>query len=192
MPLHLKRSIRPGRRLAPKRGRPGTLYRSRGYIYHVLGLCGACRIARILFCRGVFLQLDKKTAHGNPKLDEVGALIREGAFTFLRREYRVLGLFSIIVMAVIFLFFPQPVWAGAGVGKNLLMVFAYLCGTVLSALAGYVGISIATIANLKAGHGRAGIHPEIFYGGLPRRRSDGHGRHRHFSRGRGAHLYHLP
>ena len=35
-------------------------------------------------------------------------------------------------------------------GKNLLMVFAYLCGTVLSALAGYVGISIATIANLKA------------------------------------------
>ena len=69
------------------------------------------------FCRGVFLQLGKKLPTANPKLDEVGALIREGAFTFLRREYRVLGLFSIIVMAVIFLFFPQPVWAGAGVGK---------------------------------------------------------------------------
>ena len=102
------------------------------------------------FVAAYFYNWIKKLPTANPKLDEVGALIREGAFTFLRREYRVLGLFSIIVMAVIFLFFPQPVWAGAGVGKNLLMVFAYLCGTVLSALAGYVGISIATIANLKA------------------------------------------
>ena len=102
------------------------------------------------FVAAYFYNWVKKLPTANPKLDEVGALIREGAFTFLRREYRVLGLFSIIVMAVIFLFFPQPVWAGAGVGKNLLMVFAYLCGTVLSALAGYVGISIATIANLKA------------------------------------------
>lgn len=90
------------------------------------------------FVAAYFYNWVKKLSTANPKLDEVGALIREGAFTFLRREYRVLGLFSIIVMAVIFLFFPQPVWAGAGVGKNLLMVFAYLCGTVLSALAGYV------------------------------------------------------
>ena len=104
----------------------------------------------------------------------------------------MLGLFSIIVMAVIFLFFPQPVWAGAGVGKNLLMVFAYLCGTVLSALAGYVGISIATIANLKAATAARESIQKSFYGGLPRRRGDGHGRHRHFSGGRGAHLYHLP
>lgn len=102
------------------------------------------------FVAAYFYNWVKKLPTANPKLDEVGALIREGAFTFLRREYRVLGLFSIIVMAVIFLFFPQPVWAGAG------------------------------------------IHPEIFYGGLPRRRGDGHGRHRHFSGRRGAHLYHLP
>ena len=83
------------------------------------------------FVAAYFYNWVKKLPTANPKLDEVGALIREGAFTFLRREYRVLGLFSIIVMAVIFLFFPQPVWAGAGVGKNLLMVFAYLCGTCL-------------------------------------------------------------
>ena len=72
------------------------------------------------FVAAYFYNWVKKLPTANPKLDEVGALIREGAFTFLRREYRVLGLFSIIVMAVIFLFFPQPVWAGAGVGKNLL------------------------------------------------------------------------
>ena len=64
LPLHLKRSIRPGDGSPQNAAAPGTLYRSRGYIYHVLGLCGACRIARILFCRGVFLQLGKKTAHG--------------------------------------------------------------------------------------------------------------------------------
>ncbi len=59
------------------------------------------------FVAAYFYNWVKKLPTANPKLDEVGALIREGAFTFLRREYRVLGLFSIIVMAVIFLFFPR-------------------------------------------------------------------------------------
>ena len=51
------------RRLAPKRGRPGDTLSFKGYIYHVLGLCGACRIARILFVAAYFYNWIK-TAHG--------------------------------------------------------------------------------------------------------------------------------
>lgn len=95
---------------------------------------------------GYFYQWVKKLPTANKRMDEVGKLIRDGAFTFLKREYRVLGLFSIVVMALIVLFFPHPVWMGQPM-QNVKMAFVYLFGTVLSALAGYVGISIATIAN---------------------------------------------
>ena len=91
------------------------------------------------FVAAYFYNWVKKLPTANPKLDEVGALIREGAFTFLRREYRVLGLFSIIVMAVIFLFFPQPVWAGAGVEITFdlmdpLVFFGMLVGAAIPAV----------------------------------------------------------
>ena len=118
------------------------------------------------------------------------ALIREGAFTFPQAGIPCAGAFSIIVMAVIFFVLSAACLGRRGRGQNLLMVFAYLCGTVLSALAGYVGISIRHHRQPEGGHARE-IHPEIFYGGF-RGGGDGHGRHRHFSRGRGAHLYHLP
>ena len=76
--------------------------------------------------------------------------MRQGAFTFLKREYRILTIFSLVVVVLLFLFLPQPIWADGGIMDNVLMAVAYLFGTVLSALAGYVGISIATIANMKA------------------------------------------
>ena len=85
----------------------------------------------------------------NARLEEVGKLIRDGAFTFLKREYRILGLFAAVVMVLIILFFPEPIWHG-NPGKNITMAIVYLFGTALSALAGYVGISIATLSNVRA------------------------------------------
>ena len=85
----------------------------------------------------------------NDRLKEVGGLIRDGAFTFLKREYRILGLFSLVVMVLIVLFFPHPIWMGDP-GKNVTMALIYLFGTALSGLAGYVGISIATLANVRS------------------------------------------
>ena len=78
-------------------------------------------------------------------MEEVGKLIRDGAFTFLKREYRILGIFSAVVVVLIVLFFPEPIWHG-NAGKNIQMAIVYLFGTALSGLAGYVGISIATVS----------------------------------------------
>ena len=96
-----------------------------------------------------FYQWVKKLPVANARMEEVGKLIRDGAFTFLKREYRILGIFSAVVVVLIVLFFPEPIWHGAA-GKNILMAVVYLFGTALSGLAGYVGISIATLSNVRS------------------------------------------
>jgi K(+)-stimulated pyrophosphate-energized sodium pump len=85
------------------------------------------------------------------EVERIGGLIRRGAFTFIKREYKSLAIFSVIVGALIFLFLPRPIWGeGAHLGENLGMVLSYLFGSALSGIAGVVGISIATIANVRA------------------------------------------
>ena len=48
----------------------------------------------------------------NEKIKEVSALIKEGANTFMRREYTVLAKFALIAAVVIFTLLPSPVWQG--------------------------------------------------------------------------------
>ena len=99
---------------------------------------------------GYFYQWVKKLPTAGAEIERIGKLIRDGAFTFLRREYRTLLIFCGAVSVIILLLFPNPVWTGMGLGANLKMMLAYLFGSVLSGAAGVVGISIATIANVRA------------------------------------------
>lgn len=96
-----------------------------------------------------FYQWVKKLPTANKRLEEVGLLVRNGAFAFLKREYKVLTIFSLIVGACILLFFPQPIWTGNPM-LNVTVMLAFFFGAALSAAAGWIGISIATIANMKA------------------------------------------
>ena len=107
----------------------------------------------------------KKLPSANDKLDQIGKLIRDGAFTFIKREYKTLLYFCGGASLLILLLFPKPIWTGAGVGMNIAMVGAYLFGSVLSGTAGVVGISIATIANVKAASAaQKGIAPSFMAG----------------------------
>ena len=91
-------------------------------------------------------------------------LIREGANTFLRREYAMLARFAAAAAVIIFVLLPQPVWRG-GALDNLTMALSYLAGTALSALAGKIGIFVATGANEKTAEGaREGIRPAFLVG----------------------------
>ncbi|NLN41754.1 MAG: sodium-translocating pyrophosphatase [Clostridiales bacterium] len=102
------------------------------------------------------------TAEGS--ISEIGNLIRKGAFTFLSREYRILSIFVGVVSILMLIFFPQPLWKG-NILTNLGMVIAYILGSVFSGLAGYIGISIATIANVKAASAaREGLAPSFMAG----------------------------
>ena len=93
-------------------------------------------------------------------------LIRKGSFTFLKKEYTVLSIFALIVSFFIFLFFPSPIWQSGDILGNLSMVFAYLLGSILSALAGVIGISIATIANRKTAVMAKESLPKAFMAGF--------------------------
>lgn len=98
----------------------------------------------------IFYYKVSKLPSGNEKIERIGFYIRKGSYTFLKREYKILFAFALLVSIIIFLFFPNPIWNQVSIIPNIQMVIAYLGGTILSGLAGFVGIKIATIANVKA------------------------------------------
>jgi K(+)-stimulated pyrophosphate-energized sodium pump len=100
----------------------------------------------------------------NKKIAEVSKLIRNGANTFLAKEYRTLIRFCTVAAIIILVFLPAPIWKG-NVVDNILMAVSYLFGTVFSGIAGKIGISIATIANVKAAEASTkGIKPAFMSG----------------------------
>ncbi len=106
----------------------------------------------------------EKQPSSNARIAEVGLLIRNGAKTFLAKEFKTLTYFCSVIAIVIFIFLPSPIWNG-NIFPNLLMAIAYLFGTVFSGIAGKIGISIATIANIKAAEASTkGIKPSFMSG----------------------------
>jgi K(+)-stimulated pyrophosphate-energized sodium pump len=77
---------------------------------------------------------------GNEKMRTLSAAIREGAMAFLRREYTWVAAF-VVIMAI--LIFSLLEW-----GRPWGMI-AYVFGAALSALAGFIGMRVATDANAR-------------------------------------------
>ena len=103
----------------------------------------------------------KAQPSSNERIAEVGELIRKGANTFLQREYIVLARFAGVITLAILLFLPSPIWSG-NPSQNIIMAVSYLFGTALSAIAGKIGIQIATIANVKSAEAAVkGIKPSF-------------------------------
>jgi K(+)-stimulated pyrophosphate-energized sodium pump len=112
-----------------------------------------------------FYRWVKALPTANSEVDRIGALIRKGAFTFIKREYKTLAIFCGVAGACILLFLPHPIWSTTDPMHNVGMLLSYLFGSVLSATAGIVGISIATYANTRsASAAREGIAPAYMAG----------------------------
>ena len=72
------------------------------------------------------------------RMNEIASYIHEGAMAFLRREYRVLVFFALILAVVI------------AVGlQSYQTAIAFLIGALFSALAGFFGMKVATKANVR-------------------------------------------
>ncbi|MCB9498796.1 MAG: sodium-translocating pyrophosphatase [Bacillales bacterium] len=90
----------------------------------------------------------KKIKVENQKADEISGYIREGARAFLKREYRVIIPFVVIVALILTALGFIPALSGAeGVGWQSAICF--VVGASLSALNGYVGMRGALIANVR-------------------------------------------
>jgi len=106
----------------------------------------------------------KSQPSSNARIAEIGGYIRQGANTFLRREYLILARFTAIAAVLILIFLPHPIWSG-NITQNIWMAVSYIFGTVLSALAGKIGIQIATIANIKSAEAaQKGVKPAFMTG----------------------------
>ncbi|MDD6423845.1 MAG: sodium-translocating pyrophosphatase [Intestinibaculum porci] len=79
-----------------------------------------------------------KEDEGTEKMKEIASAISEGAHAFLWSEYRVLIIFVIILFFCI----------GIGVG-NFVTSICFVAGALLSTLAGYFGMNVATKANVR-------------------------------------------
>ncbi len=110
----------------------------------------------------------KKMESSNKKITSVGKMIKEGANAFLKCEFKALSKFVLVFMVVLFVFLPKPLWkydSFVDIWPNLLMSIAYLLGTCCSGLAGKIGISIATTANVKTAEAaKKGIKPAFLAG----------------------------
>lgn len=121
--------------------------------------------ATLAFAYAVYLYLwVKRQPLTNEKIIEVAALIKKGANTFMQREYKILAIFASIVAVLIFLFLPSPIWTGSIV-PNLAMALSYLAGAILSAIAGKIGIMVASLSNGRSAEAaQKGIKPAFLIG----------------------------
>jgi len=74
---------------------------------------------------------------GNNKMKEIAKYIQTGAMAFLTREYSVLAIFVAVVFVLIHYFIG---WQTA---------VCYLAGSICSAIAGFIGMSVSTRANVR-------------------------------------------
>jgi K(+)-stimulated pyrophosphate-energized sodium pump len=99
-----------------------------------------------------FYRYVDKQDSGTEKMREISDAIRTGARAFLKREYTTLAVFVAVISVLLLIFLPSPIWTGNPL-NNVSMALSYLFGSGFSALAGFLGLTIATKANAKVANG---------------------------------------
>ncbi|MBV1818376.1 sodium-translocating pyrophosphatase [Anaerosalibacter bizertensis] len=77
-----------------------------------------------------------KVNPGNDRMQEIASYIQEGAMAFLKREYRSLTIFVIVLFVILAII-------------NIKTAISFLLGAIFSILAGYFGMRVATKANVR-------------------------------------------
>ena len=76
-------------------------------------------------------------------MQELSGYIADGAMAFLKAEWKILGYFAVFTAIILG-------WSGTLVeDSSPIIALSFLCGAVLSAFAGYLGMKIATKANVR-------------------------------------------
>ena len=82
---------------------------------------------------------------GTARMQEIGAAVREGAMAFLKREYKVLAVF-VVVVAALLAFLNIQVTGNRSLG---LVALSFVVGAFCSVLSGFFGMRVATAANMR-------------------------------------------
>ncbi len=86
-------------------------------------------------------------SEGTERMSKIAQSIQEGAMAFLRAEYRILLMFVIAVAALLY-------WSGLNndPSSHGLVALSFVVGAFCSGLAGYLGMKVATKANVRTAH----------------------------------------
>ena len=106
------------------------------YLVPVMGVIG------LIYTWIKFIWVGKQDP-GNDRMQEISRYIAEGAMAFLRAEWKILGYFVVLVgmlLAVMASTNPHGHWS---------IAIAFVVGAVFSATAGYIGMKVATKANVR-------------------------------------------
>ena len=85
----------------------------------------------------------KKQDEGTERMKTIGGYIADGAMAFLKAEYKVLAIF-VAAIAVLLVFKGR-----ADETSNAFVAVSFVVGAIMSALAGFLGMNIATKANVR-------------------------------------------
>ncbi|WP_128543528.1 sodium-translocating pyrophosphatase [Larkinella soli] len=109
------------------------------YLVPILGLVGLA----VMYTK--FLWVSKQDP-GDARMQEIASYIANGAIAFLKAEWRVLGFFAVVVALLLG-------YSGTQTEKSSpVIAVSFLLGAFLSALAGYIGMKVATKANVRTTH----------------------------------------
>lgn len=92
----------------------------------------------LIFAAYLLIRMLKLEA-GTPEMQELAGYIQDGAQTFLKREYKILILFTLVLAALLALFIEPRPWVSV----------SFILGTIVSALASWIGMSVAVRANVR-------------------------------------------
>ncbi len=106
------------------------------YLVPAMGVIG------LLYTFVKFAWVSKQDA-GNDRMKEISTYIAEGAMAFLKAEWKILGYFVVIVSILL------GFMASRNEHSHWTIALAFIVGAVFSALAGYIGMRIATKANVR-------------------------------------------
>lgn len=103
-----------------------------------------------LLTAGIFRILISMRSAGTEKMQKIANQVRIGAMAFLRREYRVIGIFVVIVGALLYAFLDTGIenvrlqnWGAPTTSGS------FVLGALCSVLAGFIGMRTATAANVR-------------------------------------------
>ena len=99
-------------------------------------------IIALMFALYFFKQM-MKTSEGNDRMIAIASHVRKGAMAYLKQQYKVVGIFFVIMTAVF------SVMAYVLNLQNPWVPFAFLTGGFFSGLAGFFGMKTATYASAR-------------------------------------------
>jgi K(+)-stimulated pyrophosphate-energized sodium pump len=128
----------------------------KGGEWAILGLSGAAAILALLV--GWFLVIQVlKQEEGTDKMKEIAEAIQVGAWAYLKRQFRTIGMILVPVGAVVFftsVAISKPEIDGGGealsqIQSGMYRTIAFVLGCVASGLTGYIGMTLATRGNVR-------------------------------------------